>query len=397
MNKVITRSHVLLLAMLCLGVMHILVASFPLSAQSDSLDDAAIEQIDRILSDMVNAVPDFSGTVLIARGEDVLFTRGYGYANIEWRIPNASDTVFRIGNLTTQFTAMAILKLQEDGLLSINDPVCDYLPECPESWAHIRIYHLLTHTSGLPCYTNIPDVMQMLRFSNVETEVVNDVVSHLEPQFEPGSHFAYSYSGYHLLGEIIVNVTSMPYAAYLEETFFDPLDLQHTQLEDNNVIIPHHADGYITPDTRANYLNMQVPYSAGGMVSTVGDLFRWQHALFTGQVVDAALIDEMWAHEVDTGRGYAYGYGLAHTPYDTPIGPIDAYVQGGNINGFSGATAYLPDLDMTFVVLTNRENSIKSQVITTMMNIMIEAWAPAAPAPPINPITRQDMAALQNP
>ncbi len=333
------------------------------SAQDDT---DALENIDRALTNLVDR-RDFSGSVLIGRGDEVLFKKGYGLAVIEWAIPNAPDTVFRIGSITKQFTGIAILKLQEDGKLNIDDPICDYLDECPKTWSEIPIYHLLTHTSGIPSYTEL-ETMPDLALSDVPPDGVIETFIDLPLDFEPGSEWYYNNSGYHLLGDIVANASGISYQRYLQDNFFDPLDMDSTDLESNTRVIPRRAEGYSSANIRAEYINMNVPYSAGAIISTVEDLFMWQRALFTGQIVPQETLDAMWERAFPIEGPLSYGYGLV---YDTSKEQVAIWHSGG-INGFSTQMSYLPALDLSIIVLTNRESGVIEDAMSVITDAMTE-------------------------
>lgn len=347
----------------------ILVAAWmvviPVSAQDAGDDAAMFEAVDAALTRLIER-EDFSGAVLIARGDDIVFKEAYGYAVIEWEVPNTTDTVFRIGSITKQFTGMAILKLQAAGLLEIDDPICDYLERCSEAWSGITIYHLLTHTSGIPSYTDDGEVLDELMLSDVLPDGVVDTFIDLPLQFEPGSEWAYNNSGYHLLGDIVANVSGQIYGRYLQETFFKPLGMTNTSLESNTRVIPQMAEGYISEVQRAEYLNMNVPYSAGALISTVDDLFIWTRALHTGQIVPQETLDAMWERAFAVDDGFSYGYGLFH---ETLMGQELIWHAGG-INGFASQASYLPEHDVTFITLTNRQNGAVGTALTRVLEIM---------------------------
>ena len=163
------------------------------SAQAPAtLDLARIEQV-------IQSHKDFMGTVLVARGSDVLFNKGYGSANLEWAIPNAPSVKFRLGSVTKQFTAASILLLEERGKLNINDPVKKYMPDAPAAWDKVTIFHLLTHTSGIPSFTGFPDYPS----SEATPTTPEKLVARFRDkplEFQPGEKWNYSNSGYVLLG-----------------------------------------------------------------------------------------------------------------------------------------------------------------------------------------------------
>lgn len=361
-----------LFASICL-VLVLSVAS-PLAAQSTERDAEAIEVIDAALTRFAEG-GQLSGSVLIARGAEILLEKGYGYAVAGWEVANTPETVYRIGSITKQFTAMAILKLQENGLLTVDDLICIHLEECPESWSAITIHHLLTHTSGIPNYTDDYAVLSKLMYSTVGSAAVVDSFIDEPLQFEPGTNWSYSNSGYHLLGDIIARAAGVSYRRYLQETFFEPLGMESTDLERNTSIISNMAEGYSTGRSRAAYINMNVPYSAGALISTVGDLLKWEQALFNGQVVSQASLDTMWEGAFPLDEQQEYGYGLIRETQDGRV----SISHGGGINGFTSLMIYLPEADLTVIMLTNREDTPMDVLAPLILDEMLKIPEASAP------------------
>lgn len=361
-----------LFASMCLAL--VLSVASPVAAQSTASDAEAIEVIDAALTRFAEG-GQLSGTILIARGAEVLLEKGYGYAVVGWEIANTPETVYRIGSITKQFTAMAILKLQEDGLLTVDDLICNHLEECPESWSAITIHHLLTHTSGIPSYTDDYAVLSKLMYSTVGSATVVDSFIDEPLQFEPGTNWSYSNSGYHLLGDIIARAAGVNYRRYLQETFFEPLGMESTDLERNTSIISNMAEGYSTGRSRAAYINMNVPYSAGALISTVGDLLKWEQALFNGQVVSQASLDTLWEGAFQLDEQQEYGYGLIRETQDGRV----SISHGGGINGFTSLMIYLPEADLTVIVLTNREDTPMDVLAPLILDEMLKVPEASSP------------------
>ena len=168
-------------------------------------------------------VNGFSGVVLVARDGVPVVSRGYGWANAEWEIPNTPTTKFRLGSITKQFTATLVLTLQEQKKLSVQDPICTYVTPCPESWKPVTIHHLLTHTSGIPSYTGLPDYAKTMMMPRTIEQMVA-VFRDLPLEFAPGEKFKYNNSGYFLLGVIIEKVTGKKYEDALRDEIFTPLE-----------------------------------------------------------------------------------------------------------------------------------------------------------------------------
>jgi CubicO group peptidase (beta-lactamase class C family) len=234
-------------------------------------------------------------------------------------------------------------------------------------WSEITIYHLLTHTSGIYSYTDSEPDLRELMFSDVSSDAVIDSFIDKPLQFEPGTDWSYSNSGYHLLGDIIARASDSNYAIYLKRTFFDPLGMDSTRLEGNISIIPHRAEGYVSASLRADYLNMNVPYSAGALISTVEDLFLWNRALYTGQIVPQETLDAMWERAATIDDSNRYGYGLGREVREGQ----DFIWHGGGINGFLTALGYLPEHDLTLIILTNRENPAIEDAMSVIFDAMV--------------------------
>ena len=185
----------------------------------------------------------FSGTVLIARGADVLFSKGYGLAQAEWNAPCTPSAKFRLGSLTKPFTATAVLQLVAAGKLGLDDPICNHLKSCPATWRDVKVSELLNHTSGIPDYMQLASFWNDFLMLKTREQMVASFSS-APLQFPPGSRFSYSNSGYYLLGLIIENVTGQRYEDVLRKNILDPLDMADTGYDHEGPILPQRAAGY---------------------------------------------------------------------------------------------------------------------------------------------------------
>jgi len=297
----------------------------------------------------------FMGNVLIAKADHVLFEKSYGLANMEWNVPNAADSKFRIGSVTKQFTAACILLLEDRGKLKADDPISKYVPNAPAAWAKITIYNLLTHTSGIPNFTGFPEYE---RFQTQPTtpEKLLALFRDKPLDFEPGTKWKYSNSGYEVLGYIIEKVTGQTYQQFLDENIFKPLDMTNSGYDSNSRVIPHHAYGY-TPGPHginvAGYVDMTVPYAAGALYSTTGDLLKWETGLFGGRLLKPASLQKMITPFKDD-----YGCAL----FITTVNGHKRIEHGGGIQGFNSELVYWPDQKMTVIVLANLNGSAPSGI-----------------------------------
>lgn len=290
----------------------------------------------------------FSGAILIAQDGKVLMSKAYGLANIENDMPNTTQTKFRIGSLTKQFTAMAILMLQERQKLNVQDPICNYLPQCPEAWQSITIHHLLTHTSGLPNYMYTLNLTEEERaYSPLTRDIERLRKGSLE--FAPGTKFNYCNSGYVLLGHIIEKVTGKSYGDFVRDCIFEPLKMVNTGYDYNGLVLKHRAEGYsLRGDTiiTAPFVDMSVPFAAGGLYSTVEDLYLWDQALYTEKLISKKSLEMMF-----TPYKKQYGYGWI---IDEQFKRL-CINHGGRIEGFMNSIERFPEEKLTVVVMSNRD------------------------------------------
>lgn len=261
------------------------------SPASHAQDVARLDQIVRSYVDDRN----FTGAVLVARDDKVLLSKGYGHANREWGIPNAPDTKYRIASITKQFTAAAVLLLAERGKLKIDDRISAYMPDSPAAWKDITVFHLLTHTSGIPDLTrfdNFPEIQA------IPTTAARSIASFRDKplEFAPGERFSYSSSGYILLGHLIEQLSGQSYERFLQEAIFTPLGMKDTGYDRNATVLERRASGYTVTKAgveNAEYVDMSLPYAAGALYSTTQDLLRWQRALYGGKLLSPQSLTTM--------------------------------------------------------------------------------------------------------
>ncbi|MBN8731955.1 MAG: serine hydrolase [Acidobacteria bacterium] len=295
----------------------------------------------------------FSGTVLVVKDGKPLLRKGWGMANREWNIPNAPDTRFRLGSITKQFTAAAILTLAEQGKLSLQDPVNKFYAEAPAAWEKITIHHLLNHTSGIVSYTGLPGFFQKESMTARTPAEIVKLTQDKPLEFEPGSKMKYNNSGYILLGYVIEKVSGMPYDEYLKKNLFEPLGLKDTGYDWNQAIIARRASGYQPDGKHAAYLDMSLPYAAGSLYSTVDDLAVWAAALESGKVVSKENYTKMTTPYLNQ-----YGYGLVMDKIENH----EVVGHGGGINGFNTMLLRAGGDGLTVAVLANQNTPAADRI-----------------------------------
>lgn len=334
----------------------------PLRAPAGTPPSSLRAKLDQYM-DAAAKVEHFMGSVLVARGDQVILARGYGMANLASGTPNAPDTEFRIGSNTKQFTAMAILMLQAEGKLDVHDPVCKFVPQCPADWRPITLYNLLTHTSGIPDFTDFPSYPKIRPQTMTPTRLVA-LFKDKPLKFKTGARFSYSNSGYVLLGYIIERVSGESYQQFLQQHIFGPLGMHDSGYDQSHPVAKNHAAGYRVADGKyepAVFVNMTVPFSAGALYSTVRDLYTWDQALEanTGKLIPPSLHTEMFAPHVPVDDGITkvdpeagamhYGYGWF---INRQFGHLE-YSHEGGIAGFTSLNSWFPDEHVYIIVLDN--------------------------------------------
>ncbi|HEY7291866.1 MAG TPA: serine hydrolase [Vicinamibacterales bacterium] len=304
----------------------------------------------------------FMGAVLVARGGDVILSKGYGFANLEWDIPNTPATKFRLGSLTKQFTSTSILLLEERGKLKIEDPVRTYLPDAPETWDRITLFNLLTHTSGIPNYTNLPE-FKTLQAAETTPEKTIALVRDKPLDFAPGEKMLYSNTGYVVLGAVIEKVSGVSYEKFVQDNIFTPLAMKDSGYDSNSAVIKRRAAGYAPSSSgflNAPYIDMTVPYAAGALYSTTEDLLRWEQALFGGKLLSAASLKKM---TTPFKGDYALGVTVTKADGRTVV------AHNGGINGFNTFLAYYPDDKLTVAVLANVNGTAPTDIASKLGTI----------------------------
>ena len=328
-----------------------LLAALPIAAQTPS------EKADALLARVIKT-NDPGVAVLVARDGKIIFEKGYGLADREQDVPVTPQTTFRIGSITKQFTASAILKLQEEGKLSVDDKLSKYIPDFPRG-DEVTLRHLLTHTSGIHSYTAEPDFLNRVTNATTTTAIIEEMKKY-PYDFDPGAKWSYDNSGYVLLGYIVEKVSGRSYDDFLRENLFQPLGMTNTGVYYANLGLPHEALGYNLGTNgfeRALNWDMSWAFGCGALYSTVEDLYRWNEGIFNGRVLDAASLAAAFT-PVKTKENEAYytkdgGYGFGwFVSRDRGLREI---WHGGGLNGFSSYLLQLPEAQFTVAILANAE------------------------------------------
>lgn len=343
---------------------------------------SAVIQPEAPLADQIAAFDDymqasvrnaaFSGTVLVARNGEPIFRRSYGLANRAFEAPNRDDTLYELASITKPFTALLVLMLQEDGKLNIDDAACAYLADCPTAWQTITVRQLLTHTSGIPNYSSLPDWDETLDSRTYGDGGLVALVRDRPLEFTPGAGFRYSNSGYNLLGTIIERASGQPFATVLRDRILRPSGMDHTVFNASRRIIPRLATGYYSIGStfiEATPQSMTGVSGEAGLSSTVDDLLAWTRALDANRLIPAASAAQM----VDQARNnYGLGWEIRTWHDHRMIG------HAGSGPGFSNMIARFPDEGLTVIVLSNSDEASAGGTARALAGIVF-GHAPTLP------------------
>jgi D-alanyl-D-alanine carboxypeptidase len=376
-----------------IGASFTLACALTAGAQSPNRA-ALVTRLDSIAGAAVRGGNVAGMAVAVVKGRDTLLMKGYGFSDLENKIAVTPQTVFRIGSVTKQFTSAAIMKLVEEGKLSLDDDITKYGLNFPTHGRKILLRHLLNHTSGIPSYTDVGPRFGTVMRMDLTTDSLIGVIRKDSLQFEPGRYFYYNNTGYFMLGMIIEKITGKRYGDDLDERFFKPNAMSGSTYCDTRKLIPNRAQGYERDQSgfvNSAFLSMNLPYAAGSLCSTVGDLVAWSTRLHSGRIVSPASFREMTTPmKLASGRPMNYGFGLT---VDT-MGTHRVVSHGGGINGFISSLVHLPDDSLTVAVLANTAPAPADATADALARAVVGVPR-RVPAPPKDlPTTVEDRAKL---
>jgi CubicO group peptidase (beta-lactamase class C family) len=316
----------------------------------------------------------FMGAVLVARGDVILLDKAYGAANLEWDIPNTPSTRFRVGSLGKQFTVAAVLLLEERGKLKLDDPVKSYLPDMPASWDKITLFNLLTQTSGIHDFTEMPDFGTTMKLKKTWEERIATVRDN-PLEFVPGDKFSYSNSNYILLGAVIEKASGVPYAKFVQDNIFTPLGMKDSGYE-GDPVLARRASGYARRDgmiVNASYIDMSAVTAAGAFYSTTHDLLIWEKALLGGKLLSPTSLSKMTTPFKDAwgpGAPFKGGYGMG-LYIGTTLDGRREISHTGDIPGFVSMMAAYPDDKLFVIVLSNIQGAPFGNIASNVADVAL--------------------------
>ncbi|MCF8305254.1 MAG: beta-lactamase family protein [Ignavibacteriales bacterium] len=355
-----TRSYILFLS---------LILAYSLGAQTQQ------QQFDDLIAKYAE-YERFSGVVLVADSTGIVFNKAYGKANFELNVPNTIENKFRIGSVTKQFTAFIIAKLIEENKLSPDDNIAKFLDYYRKDIAEkVTVYQLITHTSGIPGYTENPDFFGKLSRQFFTTEEFITKMCSDDLFFEPGTEYVYSNSGYFILGAIIEQVTGLKYEDALKKYITEPLGMTSTGYDHSEKIISLRSSGYENEEgviKNCDFIDMSSPFSAGAMYSASGDLYKWDRGLYDKNFAGPQLIDRIFT---PSQWGYAYGWQIWQAEHPSNGAKYGIQHHTGGIDGFTAYIYRIPELKQVYIILNNLGSAPMRQMQTGLFRILNGAEA----------------------
>jgi CubicO group peptidase (beta-lactamase class C family) len=334
-----------------------------------SVNKTKVDKIDELVS-LYSDYEGFNGSLLVAHKGKVIYKKGFGFANMEWNIPNQVDTKFQIASITKPFTAMLIMQMVAENKLDLHKPISTYLPDYPKNnGEQITIHQLLTHSSGI---TDKHHDEKKFRPKEMVNQFSNEPL-----QFKPGERFVYSNSGYTLLGYLIETITGKKYEEVLKDKIFKPLHMNNSGFYKHRSIIKNMSSGYNKSwgdYFDIDYSDQSSAYSAGAIYSTVEDLFFWDQALYADTLLPKKNMDLIFIKHIEASFGGHYGYGweLVEKLIGNTSEKIETIGHSGTISGYCALFTRIPSSNSTIIFLNNTRRAFLNSMTTAITGILYD-------------------------
>lgn len=309
------------------------------------------------------------GAFMIMHKGKSYYRKAFGKANLELEADMTPDNVFQIGSMTKQFTAVAILILEQQGKLNVNDPISKYIPDYPNG-DKISIHHLLTHTSGIKDFTKMKSLSSIAQ-KEMEPKAMVDFFKNEPVDFMPGEKFDYNNSGYVVLGYIIELVSGDTYENFIRKNIFEKAGMSHSYYASDRKVISKRAYGYHKKEygfVNKTVISFSVPFSSGSLMSTVDDLWKWQQALNQNILLNSSQAQKAFQkYKLNNGEEFTYGYGW----HLKEINGTPDREHGGSVFGFKSMGVYIPEEDLYVVGLSNCDCHSPTEITRNMAIIAL--------------------------
>lgn len=354
LNQIFTMKNPLQL-LLTYTLIPVLILSCKQKPQEQTTTNFKMDSTAQLFNEYFSKIEHFNGNVLVAKSGQVRFVKSYGFSNAELNVPNKLDSKFRIGSITKQFTAMAIMLLHESGELNFSDKITNYLKGTPKSWSEITIHQLLTHTAGFKNSWMMDGFVQYMALNQTSDQVIDKYM--IEPLlFEPGTDCNYSGYGYYLLTKIVEEVSGKTFELFLQNEIFEPLGMNNSGCDHPERIIENRAQGYEMRDSlmiNAPHIHMPILTGGANLYSTVNDLLLWDQSLTNNKLISQEAKERMFTVEKNN---YAYGWEVAKTDSLFRVGHI------GGVPGFLSRIDRYPNKEILVVILSNNRRSSNPEI-----------------------------------
>ena len=363
------------------AIVCVVALTFAAPAAGMQSDDTLGERLDSLAGWGVRENHAVGMVAAAVRGNDTLLFKAYGKADVEWDVPMPLDALFEIGSVTKQFTAVALLQLRDQGVLSLEDEITRWLPDFDTRGNRVTLRRLLDHTSGIGDFTEMEEFRSLISNNVFPRDSAYALIKRAPFQFKPGEMQIYNNSGIWLLGLVIEKAGGMTYEDYVEKKIFEPLGMDRSTYCNSSENIPRRAHGYfIRPDRSLLRAPTNVhtwPFAAGSLCSTAGDMVTWLRALHGGKVLSPESYAEfITPSKLDDGTPLRYSMGLQVGP--DPVG-LPYLGHGGRIPGFWVEAGWYPEADLAVVVMLNTVGRLDPQEVTTELAAEVLDWTPAPP------------------
>lgn len=348
-----------------------LLMSIVLLTTAQSIAQPGEAQIDSLILNVLNDRSGPGGVFMIAREGKPIYHKAFGKANLELNVELTPEYVFQIGSMTKQFTAIAVLMLEEEGKLKVSDSIAKYIPDYP-SGDKITIHHLLTHTSGIKSFTKMKGLSEIAQ-KEMTPEMMVNFFKNEAADFAPGEKFEYNNSGYVLLGHLIEIVSGESYKHFIEARIFAKAGMTQSRYASDQELIPKRAYGYHKRDGKyvnKTVINYSVPFSSGSLMSTTTDMLKWQNALNSNLLISAATSEKVFRpYQLTDGSEVTYGYGWHIKKLDG----VAIREHGGSIFGYKAMGLYIPAYDMYVLGMVNCDANSPTQLVRDIATLIVKA------------------------
>ena len=328
------------------------------------------KKIDSLILKVIKDNNGPGGAFMVAKGGKVIYDKAFGKANLELDVNLTTENIFQIGSMTKQFTAIAILILEEQGKLNVKQNLSTYIPDYPAGDS-ITLHHLLTHTSGIKDFTRMKSLKDIAQ-KEMTPKMLVDFFKNEPIDFKPGEKFEYNNSGYVLLGYIIELVSGESYDEFINNHIFKKAGMTHSYYASDRQIINQRASGYQKKESgyvNKTIINYSVPFASGSLMSTTNDMLKWQHALNNNTLLTDKISKKAFAqYKLNSGEAFTYGYGW----HLKEINKIPSREHGGSIFGFKSMGVYIPSEDLYVIGFTNCDCNSPTQLVRDIAAIALE-------------------------